>query len=88
MRLDEKFVEIRAVTLLKNYIFYSCEALLLIIGFVVVLTSLVRISNSFVALMEIFTQFSRGDLLRIQKYCDYVLNLFNYLGQKSDALAK
>jgi len=37
---------------------YCVEAILLCIGFFVVFTRLINISNSFIALMEIFTQLS------------------------------
>ena len=86
--LDLMFKEIAGVTMTKNYAFYAAEAVLLVLGFIVVLTSLIKISHSFVSLMEIFTQFSRTDLVKVQKYCDFILNLFTYLGSKSDSLSK
>lgn len=43
---------------IKNYIYISTGVLLLIVGFLLVLSRLIRISRSFVSLMEIFTQFS------------------------------
>ena len=58
---------------------YVMEVALLIGGFLVVFTSLIRISDSFVALMEIFTQISEHDIKKIYKYADYYLRLIDHL---------
>ena len=58
--------------------------ILLIIGFLLVFSSLIRITRSFVCLMEIFTHFSEYDLKKIIKYCIYLSQIFTHLGVKYD----
>lgn len=61
---------------------YVVEIALLAVGFGLVFITLIRITNSFVALMEIFTQISQLDLKKIYKYAHYTIRLFDHLNYK------
>lgn len=60
-------------------VLYIIETLLLFLGFFVVLTRLMKISNSFIALMEIFTQLSEADVKKTWRYSEYTMKLFIHL---------
>ena len=62
--------------------------LLLVAGFILVFTILIRITRSFVCLMEIFTHFSETDLKKIIRYCQYLSHIFAHLGLKYDSFTQ
>lgn len=58
INISNKVNQISHMIEIKNYVFFSVGVLFLFVGFLLVLSSLIRITKSFVSLMEIFTQFS------------------------------
>jgi hypothetical protein len=66
-------------TEVMTIVLYIIETLLLFLGFFVVLTRLMKISNSFIALMEIFTQLSEADVKKTWRYSEYTMKLFIHL---------
>jgi hypothetical protein len=69
---------------IKNNVYIAIGLILLIVGFFLLFSSLLRITKSFISLMEIFTQFSDVDLKKIIKYCLYLNLLFGHLTKKYD----
>lgn len=67
---------------IKNNVYIAIGLILLIVGFFLLFSSLLRITKSFISLMEIFTQFSEVDLKKIIKYCLFLNLLFNHLTKK------
>ena len=66
---------------------YVSETILLFIGLFVVFTRLMKISNSFIALMEIFTQLSDADVKKTWRYSEYVMKLFIHLNEKDEQMS-
>lgn len=82
--ISNKVNQIYHIIEIKNYVFIGIGLVLLIAGFLLVLSSLIRITKSFVSLMEIFTQFSESDLKKIIRYCMFLEQLFAHLNKKYD----
>jgi hypothetical protein len=66
--LNEGFSTIFKNSQILTIVLYCVESILLFVGFFVVLTRLINISNSFIALMEIFTQLSDLDVKKVYRY--------------------
>lgn len=64
--------------------YIAIGVVLLTLGFLLVFSSLLKITKSFVSLMEIFTQFSEVDIKKITKYCMFLNLLFIHLAKKYD----
>ena len=69
---------------MKNTIYIIIGVILLLVGFILVFSSLIHITRSFVCLMEIFTHFSESDLRKIIRYCQFLSRIFVHLGHKYD----
>ena len=69
-------------------VLYILETLLLFLGFFVVLTRLIKISNSFISLMEIFTQLSDADVKKTWRYSEYTMKLFIHLSEKDEQMSE
>lgn len=74
--ISVKFNRIYEFMEMKNTIFYGIVGVLLPFGFFFVLWRLFKVTNSFVSLMEIFTQFNDADLKKIIKYCYFLKQMF------------
>ncbi len=79
VNLNEGFGGEFRQTSIMVVVVYVVEVGLLGVGFLLVFSSLGRITTSFVALMEIFTQISEHDLRKVSKYADYTMRLFDHL---------
>ena len=67
---------------IKNTIYIGVICFLVVLGFLLVLWRLFKITKSFVSLMEIFTQFNETDLKKTIKYCYFLQQLFSHLTKK------
>lgn len=74
--ISVKFNRTYEFMVMKNTIFYGIVGVLLPFGFFFVLWRLFKVTNSFVSLMEIFTQFNDADLKKIIKYCYFLKQMF------------
>lgn len=61
---------------------YVIEGLAVGIGFLLALYNTRKITSSFIAVMEVFTQFSQTDVIKIYKYSHCLLKLFRHMGNK------
>lgn len=61
---------------------YVIEGLALALGLMLAINNTRKITYSFIAIMEVFTQFSQGDIVKIYKYCHFLAKIFRHLNEK------
>lgn len=68
----------------KNLAYIGIGVVVIMLGFIIVLSRLFKITKSFVSLMEIFTQFSELDIKKTTRYCSNLEQMFIHLNRKYD----
>jgi hypothetical protein len=67
-------------------IIYVIEGLAIGLGFILASRNTTKITSSFISIMEVFTQFSQSDIIKIYKYCHFLTKIFKHLNQKDNQL--
>jgi hypothetical protein len=61
---------------------YVIEGLAISLGLLQAIHNTRKIMNSFIAIMEVFTQFSQPDVVKIYKYCHSLAKIFRHLNDR------
>lgn len=63
-------------------IMYIIEGLAIGMGLLLAVYNTRKITNSYVSIMEVFTQFSQPDIVKIYRYCHCLVKIFRHLNEK------
>jgi hypothetical protein len=58
---------------------YVIEGVAFSLGLLLAIHNIRKIMSSFIAIMEVFTQFSQPDVVKIYKYCHCLAKIFRHL---------
>ena len=61
---------------------YVIEGLAIGLGLLLAVHNTRKITNSFVSVMEVFTQFSQADVVRVYRYCHCLVKIFKHLNDR------